>query len=102
MFNALSSVMRGKITVSPLLRGAVSALQLEAANQVLLEMFGEAISSNAQAVYVKQDTVTVACMHAPMAQELKLREQEFVQRLKKKPYAESGVERVSYLLEENV
>lgn len=102
MFNAFSSVLRGKISASPLLLGALSALQLEAANQVLYEMFGQSIADNVQAVYIKQGAVTIACMHAPMAQELRLREREFVQRIKQKPYAETGVERISYLLDEQL
>ena len=102
MFKAFSSVVQSKISASPLLRGAVSSLQIEAANQVLSEMFGEEIQSSAQAMFIKQGVITVACMHAPMAQELRLREQEFIRRLKEKPYADRGIDRVSYLLDELV
>ena len=100
MFNAFGSVIQNKIAASPLLRGALSSLQIEAANEVLIDMFGPNIAEGAQAMYIKENAVTVACMHAPIAQELKLREKEFVERLKKKRYAESGIDRVGYLLDE--
>ncbi len=99
MFKAFSSVVQSKISASPLLRGAMSSLQIETANQVLVEMFGENIKQSAQAMFVKQGTITIACMHAPMAQELRLREHEFMRRLKERPYTALGIDRLSYLLD---
>jgi hypothetical protein len=99
MFKPLGSVMSERVSASPILKGAVSSLVVETANQVLREMFGEMIDSMAQAMYLKHKALTVACMNSSIAQELKLREQDFLMRLAKKNYGAGMVDRLSYLLE---
>lgn len=94
--------MQGKIGTSPFLRSAVSTLVVDAANETLVVMFGEGISRQAQAVFVRGSTVTIACMNAPVAQEIKLREAEFLRCLQEKPFSASTIDRIAYLLDERL
>jgi hypothetical protein len=75
---------------------------VDAANETLVAMFGENIAKHAQAVFIRESTVTIACMNAPVAQEIKLRETEFLRRLKEKPFSASAIDRVAYLLDERL
>ena len=68
---------------------------ISAANTILSRFFGLALSGQAQAVSLKNRTLHIACASAMVAQELKLREIDFLRELSQLIGRES-VEKITY------
>lgn len=59
---------------TPLMRSVVSASVVEKANEILKSMFGVKVMDHAQAMYVRQGKLYIACLSGAAAQEIRLRE----------------------------
>ncbi|MFA6098241.1 MAG: DciA family protein [Patescibacteria group bacterium] len=66
-------------------------------DRILLETLGQKIKKNAKALYVKNRTLTIAVLSSIVGQEIKLHEQEILEKLHKKPSGKT-VERLRFLV----
>lgn len=94
--DTIGKILGNKGVNSPLLRGALAALSVEAANDVLLEMFGERSVNSARALYVKKQILSIACLSSIMAQEIRLREKQIISGINKR-LGRTTVEKIRYL-----
>lgn len=81
MLQSLGNILQNHQSKSPLVRGVQAAMAVEKANKVICEFWGEAGERYARALYVKNKILTIACLSSSMAQEIKLREKEIVNKL---------------------
>ncbi|OGH93633.1 MAG: hypothetical protein A2538_04235 [Candidatus Magasanikbacteria bacterium RIFOXYD2_FULL_41_14] len=80
----------------PLLRQVQAAMVVEVANEFITEKFGKDANSQARALYLKNNILTVACLSSVLAQELRLRENELLQFIRSK-YGQEIIKKVRYL-----
>ncbi len=93
---SISDLLRSRGSQSPLLTSVVSSLVVEAANDALTKIIGDGVRKYAQAVYLKQHTLTFACLSSVIAQEIKIHEKDFLDLLNKK-FGPKTVEKINYL-----
>ena len=72
---SIASILGNRTNASPLVKQITAALTIETANDILEKIFGTDIKEMAQAVYVKQKILTIACLGSTVAQEIKLHEE---------------------------
>lgn len=97
MLQSLSKILEQKSQANPMLRGVNAAMVVEIANKVLVEILGRGITEAAQAVFLRQDSLAIACLSSTAAQEIKLHEAELVDRIHKET-VRVVVKKVRYLL----
>lgn len=66
-------------------------------DQIVYDLLGNKIKEKARAMYVKNNTLTVAVMSSAVGQEIKLHEQEILEKLHQKAGGKS-VERLRFLV----
>jgi len=66
-------------------------------NKIVIEILGEKIKDKVKAMYVKNNTLTVAVLSSVVGQEMKLHEQEILEKLRQK-VGENKVERLRFLV----
>ncbi|OGH70347.1 MAG: hypothetical protein A2754_00250 [Candidatus Magasanikbacteria bacterium RIFCSPHIGHO2_01_FULL_47_8] len=93
---SLASILGNKSLASPLLRGVSAALTIEAANEFLATLFGAAIKDHASAAYIKSGVLSIACLGSTVAQEIKLREKQIIQKINEK-MGFTAVKKIKYL-----
>ncbi len=71
-------------------------MTVEAANEILVDMFTEKIKEFATAAYVKNHVLHIACLSSVAAQELKLREHEIIDATNKKMKF-NAIKKIKYL-----
>ena len=94
---SLFKILEQRSSANPILRGVNAAMIVEVANKVLVEMFGKSITDTAQAVFLRQETLTIACLSSTAAQEIRFHEIELVDRVHKETVTKV-VKKVRYLL----
>lgn len=62
-------------------RDVEAALVCDKFNEIIKDLWGDKIKKQAQAMYVKDGILTVACLSTVVAQEFKLHNEELVSRL---------------------
>jgi len=92
----LGEILKKRTTQSPMWKGVTAALVVEEANLVISEIFGEQIREFAQAVYLKNDTLSIACLSSVVGQELKLNEKQIIFKLTSK-FGQGVVKELKYL-----
>src|SRR5262245_29639819 len=97
MFAHLSKILEQKSSSNPMLRGVNAAMIVEVANKALADIFGQSIVDTAQAVFLRQETLTIACLSSTAAQEIKLHEAELVDRIHKETISQV-VKKVRYIM----
>jgi hypothetical protein len=97
MFSALGKILEQKSSANPMLRGVNAAMIVEIANKALVEILGKGITDTAQAVFLRQETLTIACLSSTAAQEIKLHEAELLEKIQKETISQL-VKKVRYLL----
>jgi hypothetical protein len=97
MFSTLGKILEQKSSANPMLRGVNAAMIVEIANKALTEIFGKGIVDTAQAVFLRQETLTIACLSSTAAQEIKLHEAELVDRIHKETVS-PVVKKVRYIM----
>ena len=78
---SIANILKNQSSASPLVRGVTAAMTVEAANEVLGMMFGVSIKNHAAAMYLKNGALSVACLSSTVAQEIKLREREVLNKV---------------------
>jgi predicted nucleic acid-binding Zn ribbon protein len=95
-FTSISKVIAKKFGRSPLAKSVTAALVCDEFNRLILEKWGEKIKDTARAMYVKDKILTVACLSPVVAQEIKMKEGELLEKIKEK-FGEGIVERLRLL-----
>jgi len=72
------------------------ALALEEFSKIVSQEFEGAAKDRVQALYIRDGVITVACLSAPLAQELKFRERIILDKLNK--VTNSDIKKIRYLV----
>ena len=72
---SIANILGNRANGSQLIKQVTAALTVETANDILEKIFGTDIKEMAQAVYIKQKILTIACIGSTVAQEIKLHEE---------------------------
>jgi len=83
-FTPIAKVIAKKFGQSSLAKKVTAALVCDEFNRIILKIWGEKIKDSAQAMYLKDKILTVACLSPVVAQEIKMKEEELLNELKKK------------------
>jgi hypothetical protein len=75
---SLGDLLKNNGISSPLLIGVRAARVVEEAEKLLVKEFGEEIKNYAAPAYYKNGILTIACLSSSAAQEIKLREKDFL------------------------
>jgi hypothetical protein len=95
MFN-LGDILKKRTSQSPIWRGVTAALAVEEANKIIKELFGDEIQKYAQAVYLKNEVLSIACLSSVVAQEVKINEKKIIEKIAKK-FSQNIVKKINYL-----
>mgnify|MGYP001566910982 CR=1 FL=1 len=93
---SLGSLIQSKAQQSQILRGALSAQVVEAANLVLQNFFGEEIVDQARAVYLKGRVLTNTCLSLTAARDIRISEGRIINEINKR-FDNLQVEKIRYL-----
>ena len=83
-FTPISQIINKRFQNTNLSVKVSATLVCEEFNQIILDLWGERIKNQAQAMYLKNKILTVACLSPVVAQEIKLRERILLERLAKR------------------
>ena len=98
-FISVASLLKNRIGGGHLSEKVTAALVCEEFDKLIFEIWGEIIKTSARAMYLKERVLTVACLSSVVAQEVKMKEQELLEKLNAKfPGKEKIVERIRILL----
>lgn len=61
-----------------------TALVMQDLEKILLDVFGQNISSKIKPLYLKNNIITIACLSSVMSQEISFQKQEILKRLNNK------------------
>ncbi len=95
-FTSISKVIAKKFGRSPLAKSVTAALVCDEFNRLILDKWGKKIKDTARAMYLKDKTLTVACLSSVVAQEIKMKETELLNELKAK-FGDGVVEKLRLL-----
>lgn len=95
-FTKLGNLMNSKFNQSPLKKKITAALVCEEFDKIMFAVWGEKIKKSAQTMYLKDKVLSVAVLSSVVAQELKLRETELIEKINSK-FGERVVERLRFL-----
>jgi hypothetical protein len=95
-FTQISNILSNKFSGSLMSKKISAALVCDEFNKIILIMWGKKIENQAQAMYLKDRILTVACLSPIIGQELKLREGELMARLREN-FGSGAVERLRVL-----
>ena len=96
-FTPIGDALQDKMTSkSPLKKQVEASEAVEAAEQVIAEMFPGELAGHAKPLFLKNRTLTVTCASSAMAQEIRLRQDEMVKKINEK-IGKKEVDRIRYL-----
>lgn len=93
---SLFSILNNVENKSPLIKGVTGAMVVEEANKILTQLFGIEVLNHATAAYVKDDTLSFACLSSVIAQEIKLHETQILGLINRKIPA-CNLKKIRYL-----
>jgi len=79
MMDSLGNLLSHNPFKKAIMRGVESAEIVEKANEVLTQVFGEAINEHAHAAYTKHNRIFIACLSSTVAQEIRLHEKRILE-----------------------
>lgn len=97
-FTPLGDALKGKMSTTHKAidkQLEVTAI-VEAAEAVFRDVFPEDLAAHAKPLFLKNRTLTVTCTSSALAQEIRLRQSEIVEKINKK-LGKSEVDRIRYL-----
>ncbi len=83
-FTELSQVLNKRFKDSSLGKNVQATLVCEEFNKIIKNICGENITNKAQALYVKNKMLTVACLSSTVASEIKMRQDQIISKLEDK------------------
>lgn len=95
-FTPINQIISNKFSNNPLAKKVTASLVCEEFNKLIVTIWGKKIENNAQAIYLKDKILTIAALSPVVAQELKIREGELLNRLADK-FGQGVVDRLRLL-----
>ncbi|TAN32953.1 DUF721 domain-containing protein [Patescibacteria group bacterium] len=96
MIDSLGNILKQRASTSPIWRGVRAATILEQANFEIKRLLGEEAGKYANAAYVKNNVLTVACLSTVAAQAIRLNEKEIIKTINSRA-GENAVQKIRYL-----
>lgn len=81
---SLGNIINLKTKRSPMMRGVVASMAVEKANHILANMFGENIIDFARAIFIKDKSLTIACLSSVASQEIRMQEAKLIAEINEK------------------
>ncbi len=98
-FAAIGDLLRNRVGKGTFSEKVTAALVCEEFDKILLEVFGMVIENNAKTMYLKDRILTVACLSPVVAQEIRIKESQLLEKINGKfPSPERVVERIRLLM----
>lgn len=95
-FIEISKIINRRLAQSPINKKITAALVCDEFDNLIVKLLGEKIKNMAQAMHLKHKVLTIACLSPVVAQELKMRETELVDKINQK-IGQQTVERLRLL-----
>ncbi len=96
-FTPLGDALHHKISgATPLKKQVQAAMVVDYATEALVEIFGAEQAAHAKPLFLKNRTLTISCATGAIAQEVRLRQQEIVEKVNQK-LGKNEVDRIRYL-----
>ncbi len=95
-FIEISKIINKKFGKSALAKNVTAALVCDEFNKIILEIWGDKMKNMAQAMYLKDKVLTIACLSSVVTQEIKIKEKELISKLNDK-FGSGVVERLRLL-----
>lgn len=97
VFTPIGDALHNKMkSQAPFKKQLEAAQVVELAEAAFVELLGEELGSHAKPQFLKNRTLTVTCTSSALAQEIRLRQKEIVDKINKK-LGENEVDRIRYL-----
>ncbi len=96
MFTPIQKLLNSHLQKRGIARQVQASLVCAEVDKLIANLWGEAGTASARALYLKNNILTVACLSSSMAQEIRLHEDEIIMAINKK--FGPVVERLSYQL----
>ena len=96
MMKSLADILKYKSRSSPFIKGVLSSALVDSANIFIEENWGEEGKKLAQAIYVKNGILVIACLSSIMAQEMRMKQGALLNKLNEK-YSGIEVKKIRYL-----
>lgn len=93
----VGKILAKKNKNSPLMRGIQASLAVEFFHELMKNEWGSQIEELARAISLKNKILTIACLNSVMANEIKMREDKFVNLINEK-FGIDTVERLKIML----
>ncbi len=84
MATPIKDILDDNLAKAGIKQNVEAAMICDAFPDVAIQVIGEGVRNKVKALYVKNNTLTVAVMSSVIGQELKLHEQEILQKLNQK------------------
>jgi len=97
MVTPLKNLLPESIQKAGIAKQVGAAVVCNEFDKIMLEIFGDKVKNKVKAQYVKNGTLTVAVLSSVWGQEIKLHEQEILEKLRQK-VGENKVERLRFLV----
>lgn len=97
MATPLKDLLHGSLNKAGIGEQVGAAVVCTEFDNILQEVLGEGVKDKARALYVKNGTLTVAVLSSAIGQEIKLHEQEILEKLSKKSDG-NEVNRIRFLV----
>ncbi|NCP16923.1 hypothetical protein COU24_00645 [Candidatus Kuenenbacteria bacterium CG10_big_fil_rev_8_21_14_0_10_39_14] len=95
-FTEINKIISERYSKQDLGKKVTASLVCEEFNKLIVSIWGKKIENNAQAMYLKDKILTIAALSPVVAQELKIREGELINRLADK-FGQGVVDRLRLL-----
>lgn len=96
IMKSMGEILKAKGSKSPFMHSVLCAGAVDMANIFIEEIWGENGKKLAKAMYIKNSILVIACLSSIMAQEIKMKEAELINRVNAK-CGSSMVKKVRYL-----
>ena len=97
MFHSLGEIIKKTVKKAGIGNQVETALVLEDFSAVLTTIMGEKIGKSVKPMYIRNKTLTIACLSSVIAQEIKFKEQKIIKTLNQK-YSKEVVEKLIYMV----
>lgn len=97
MLDSFAKIIGNKNFSSPILKKVNASLTVETANTLLARMFGPEIKDHANAAYIKQGALYIACLSSAAAQEIKLHEKDILKLIHER-VSNAQINKIHYIL----
>ena len=77
----LGDILKKRTSQSPIWKSVTATLVVEEANKIIKELFGDEVQKYAQAVYLKNEVLSIACLSSVAAQEVKINEKKIIEKM---------------------